>query len=139
MAVGKAKKAAQSVKQGTNNKTKKAVRLTPRFTRPKTLRLQRQPSKSLGRINKMDAFRVIKYPLNTESTMQKLENDNTLVFICDPKASKKTIARAVHELYGVEADKVNTLIRPAGDKKAYVKLTADSDATEIANKIGYLS
>lgn len=139
MAVGKAKKAAQAVKQGSNNKTKKAVRLTPRFTRPKTLRLKRQPSKSLGRVNKMDAFRVIKHPLNTESTMKKLEEENTLVFICDPKASKKTIARSIHELYGVEAYKVNTLIRPSGDKKAYVRLTAETDATEVAGRIGYLN
>eukprot|EP00835_Amoeboradix_gromovi_P004113 NODE_302_length_11399_cov_0.339115.p9 type:complete len:140 gc:universal NODE_302_length_11399_cov_0.339115:10602-10183(-) len=138
MAVGQAKKAARSVKQGSNNKAKKAVRVTPRFTRPKTLRLKKMPQKSLGRINKMDAFRVVKYPLNTESTMKKLEEENTLVFICDPKASKKTIARAVHELYGVEAYKVNTLIRPSGDKKAFVRLTADSDATEVANKIGFL-
>merc|ERR1712032_1470108 len=31
--------------------------------------------------------------------------------------------------------KINTLIRPDGKKKAYVRLTADYDALDIANKI----
>ena len=139
MAISKAQKAAQSVKKGSHTTTKKSIRTTPRFNRPKTLRQQRQPSKKLGKVNKMDAFRVVKYPLNTESTQKNLEEQNTLVFICDPKASKKTIARAVKELYGVDAYKVNTLIRTSGDKKAYVRLTAETDAMEVANKIGYLS
>eukprot|EP00834_Sanchytrium_tribonematis_P002936 NODE_101_length_19951_cov_0.932501.p13 type:complete len:140 gc:universal NODE_101_length_19951_cov_0.932501:11190-10771(-) len=139
MAVTKAKKAAVSVKKGNQSSTKKSIRTSPKFIRPKTLRLKRQSQKKLGHVNKMDAFRVVKYPLSTESTTKQLEEENTLVFIVDPKASKKTIARSLHELYGIEVYKVNTLIRPSGDKKAYVRLTADSDALEIANKIGYLS
>ena len=34
--------------------------------------------------------------------------------------------------------KINTLIRPDGKKKAYVRLTADYDALDIANKIGII-
>lgn len=34
--------------------------------------------------------------------------------------------------------KVNTLIRPDGAKKAYVKLASDCDALDIANKIGII-
>lgn len=37
-----------------------------------------------------------------------------------------------------QADKVNTLIRPDGQKKAYVRLTADYDALDVANKIGII-
>ena len=33
---------------------------------------------------------------------------------------------------------VNTLIRPDGVKKAYVKLTGDHDALDVANRIGII-
>ena len=32
--------------------------------------------------------------------------------------------------------KVNTLIRPDGKKKAYIRLQANDDAIDVANKIG---
>jgi large subunit ribosomal protein L23Ae len=54
------------------------------------------------------------------------------------KANKYQIKQAIKELYEVEIAKVNTLIRPNGTKKAYVRLTADYDALDIANKIGYI-
>jgi hypothetical protein len=41
----------------------------------------------------------------------------------------------VKKLYDVQAAKVNTLIRPDGKKKAYVRLTADHDALDVANKV----
>ena len=33
---------------------------------------------------------------------------------------------------------VNTLVRPTGDKKAYVRLAPDYDALDVANKIGII-
>jgi len=41
-------------------------------------------------------------------------------------------------LLPAQADKVNTLIRPDGSKKAYVRLTSDYDALDVANKIGLI-
>ena len=61
---------------------------------------------------------------------------NTVVFLCKKSANKATIKNAVQHLYKVQVKKVNTLITPKGDKKAYVKLVGDSAATELANKIG---
>jgi large subunit ribosomal protein L23Ae len=83
----------------------------------------------------MDQFRTIQHPLNTESAMKKIEDHNTLVFIVDLKANKRQIKDAVKKLYDVESAKINTLIRPDGKKKAYVRLTADHDALEVANKV----
>lgn len=48
------------------------------------------------------------------------------------------IKLAVKRLYDVQAAKVNTLIRPDGYKKAYVRLTPDYDALDVANKIGII-
>jgi large subunit ribosomal protein L23Ae len=85
----------------------------------------------------MDQFRTIISPLNTESAMKKIEEHNTLVFIVDIKANKRQIREAVKRLYDVQAAKVNTLIRPDGKKKAYVRLTSDFDALDVANKVSY--
>jgi len=86
----------------------------------------------------MDQHRAIISPLNTESAMKKIEENNTLVFITDLKANKRQIKDAVKKLYDVQAAKVNTLIRPNGTKKAYVQLTRDHDALDVANKIGFI-
>ena len=70
--------------------------------------------------------------------MKKIEDHNTLVFICDLRANKRQIRQAVKDLYEIECVKVNTLIRPDGKKKAYARLTAKHDALEIANRIGII-
>jgi len=77
-----------------------------------------------------------RYPLTTESAMKKIEDNNTLVFICDVRANKRQIAQAVKKMYDIVCAKVNTLVRPDGVKKAYVRLTQDFDALDVANKIG---
>jgi len=87
---------------------------------------------------KLDAFAVIKYPLTTESAMKKIEDHNTLVFIVDVRSNKKQIKDAVARLYDIQTKKINTLIRPDGLKKAYVRLQPDFDALDVANKIGVI-
>ena len=86
----------------------------------------------------MDAYNIIKHPLTTESAMKKIEDNNTLVFICNVKANKHQIKSAVKKLYDINVSKVNTLIRPDGQKKAYVRLAPDYDALDVANKIGII-
>jgi large subunit ribosomal protein L23Ae len=44
----------------------------------------------------------------------------------------------VKKLYDVNVSKVNTLIRPDGQKKAFVRLAPDYDALDVANKIGII-
>lgn len=137
----KAKNAKKAALVGTHSTTKRKVRKTVSFHRPKTLRLPRNPKyqrKSVNHAPRMDQYRVIVSPLNTESAMKKIEENNTLVFITDLKANKRQIKDAVKKLYDVQAAKVNTLIRPDGTKKAYVRLTPDHDALDVANKIGFI-
>merc|ERR1712080_139223 len=109
--------------------------------RPRTWELQRNPKykrKSTPGRNKMDKFRIIKYPLCTESAMKQIEDNNTLTFIVDINADKGHIKAAVKKMYSINLVKVNTLIRPDGLKKAYVRLTSDQEAIEVANKIGII-
>jgi large subunit ribosomal protein L23 len=86
----------------------------------------------------MDPFTVILYPLVTEESVRLLEAENKIIFIVDPKTTKKEIVRAVNELYEVDVEKVNTLITPQGKKKAFVKLTPDFQAADLAAKLGIL-
>ncbi|CAG8649635.1 11095_t:CDS:2, partial [Racocetra fulgida] len=134
----KALAAKKAIVKGVHEKAKKKIRTSTTFRRPKTLRLSREPKyvrKSVPHTPRMDQYRILKNPLNTESAMKKIEDTNTLVFIVDVQANKRQIKEAVKKLYDVDAQKINTLIRPDGTKKAYVRLTADVDALDVANKV----
>lgn len=54
----------------------------------------------------------------------------------DLRANKRQIQHAMNKLYNVKCAKVNTVITPLGFKKAYIRLTGDSEAMDVANKIG---
>jgi len=139
-AAAKAQSAAKATRVGATLRQKK-IRTKVHFYRPKTLELSRVPKyvRSLPRaVSKKDKYTVIRNPLTTESAMKKIEDHNTLVFLCDPKANKRQIKAAVKSLYDIEVEKVNTLIRPDGVKKAYVRLTKDQDALDVSNRIGII-
>merc|ERR1712179_158396 len=139
--VQKAQKVQRKVVKGTHGTRVKKVRTTVQFKRPKTFRPARKPRyprKSTPARNRLDAYNIIKHPLTTESAMKKIEDNNTLVFLTNIKANKHQIKAAVKKLYDIGVSKVNTLIRPDGQKKAYVRLSPDYDALDVANKIGII-
>jgi len=86
----------------------------------------------------MNPYEVILYPLMTESASLMVEKENKLVFVVNLKAAKKDVKRAVEELYEVEVEKVNVLVTPKGEKKAFVKLHPDYKAADVAIKLGIL-
>ncbi len=86
----------------------------------------------------MDPYETILYPVMTEVTSRILETENKLVFIVSTKAKKPDIRRAVEELYEVRVQRINTLITPRGEKKAFVKLHPDYKAVDVAIKLGIL-
>jgi large subunit ribosomal protein L23 len=86
----------------------------------------------------MDANEVISYPLMTESASLMVERDNKLIFIVNLKAGKIDVKKAVEELYEVKVKKVNLLVTPQGEKKAFVKLNPEFKASDVAIKLGIL-
>lgn len=74
----------------------------------------------------------------SEKAMSLMERANTLVLIVARDANKQEIKRAVESLYGVKVQSVNTLITPTGEKKAYVRLTSEYKASDVAAKLGLL-
>ncbi|KAL1925644.1 60S ribosomal protein uL23 [Calcarisporiella thermophila] len=137
----KAQTAKKAALRGAQGKLVRKIRTSTTFHRPKTLRLPREPKyprKSFPHAPRLDQYKLVRFPLNTETAMKKIEEHNTLVFIVDVRANKRQIKDAVKKLYDVDAQKINTLIRPDGTKKAFVRLTADVDALDVANKIGFI-
>ena len=99
--------------QVNSHKVRK-VRTDTTFHRPKTLTLSRTPRyprKSIPSQPMLDASKIIIHPLNTESAMKKIEENNTLVFIVNVKANKRQIKAALKKLYDVDTIKINTLVR----------------------------
>ena len=86
----------------------------------------------------MRASEIIKRVVITQDAVTLIEKENKLTFVVDIKATKKDIKRAVEELYGVKVEKVNTLITPHGEKKAYVKLKPEYRAADLAVELGIL-
>lgn len=100
--------------QQVNSHKVRKVRTSTTFHLPKTLKLSRSPAyprRSIPRQPRFDASKVIIHPLNTESAMKMIEENNTLVFIVDTKSNKRQIKAALKTLYDVETIKLNTLIR----------------------------
>lgn len=120
---------------------KKYNRRTVHFFKKKCKILKRSPKylrKSTINISKNNRFMIIKCPLTTEYAMKQIEEKNTLVFLVKNKATKRVIKNVIEEQYNIKISKCNTLIRPDGVKKAYIKLSSECDALDIANKIGII-
>ena len=81
-------------------------------------------------------YDVIKRPLITEKTFDLIEKENKLVFIVERRANKSQIKRAIEKIHNVKVIKVNTLITPRGEKKAFIKLNPENSASDIAIDLG---
>ncbi len=86
----------------------------------------------------MNPNEVIIAVVRTQKAVSMIEKENKLTFIVRLEATKDDVKRAVEKLYGVKVEKVNTLITPRGEKKAYVKLKPEYKATELAIKLGVI-
>ena len=89
-------------------------------------------------MTKLTVDKVVRYPLLSEDAVTLLEAENKITFIVDVKSDKHDVKRAIEELYEVKVERVRTLITPEGDKKAFVKLTPDFKAADLAVRLGIL-
>jgi len=85
-----------------------------------------------------DIYQILKYPRTTEKAVKLMEAENKLMFIVDRKATKPEIKKAIEEEFKVKVLKVNTLILPTGQKKAYLKLSMDTPAIDVITKLGLM-
>ncbi|HIP25785.1 MAG TPA: 50S ribosomal protein L23 [Archaeoglobus profundus] len=78
---------------------------------------------------------LIKCFLLTEKAVSLLEK-NILTAIVDIRARKPDIKKEIEKLFNVEVEKVNTLVTPKGEKKAYIKLKRGYSAEELLRSLG---
>jgi len=87
---------------------------------------------------KLPTSDVVKYPLLSEDAVTLLESENKITFIVNINSDKHDIKRAIQELYEVKVQDVRTLITAEGEKKAFVRLTPDFKASDLAVRLGIL-
>jgi len=85
-----------------------------------------------------DPYNVLIRPLATEKAVRLIDTENKLVFIVDRKANKLMVKRAVEEAFNVKVVKVNVTITARGEKKAFVKLSPEFRARDVASQLGIL-
>jgi large subunit ribosomal protein L23 len=86
----------------------------------------------------MESRRVILYPISGDKAFRLMEFQNKLVFAVVKSASKRTVAKAVEDLYNVKVTKLNVVNTSKGVKKAYVQLAPEHSAEDIATRLGVL-
>ena len=81
---------------------------------------------------------IIRRPVITEKATWLKENENKYVFEIEKKCNKIEIKKAIEEIFKAKVIKVNTLIGPNGEKRAYVKFSMDTPAIDIATNMGLM-
>ncbi len=85
----------------------------------------------------MDSYYdLFKRPVVTENTFSVIEEQNKLVFIVDRTINKLQIKEAFEKIFKAKVEKVNSLITPQGEKKAFIKVAPEFSASDIAINLG---
>jgi large subunit ribosomal protein L23 len=80
----------------------------------------------------------IKYPLSTEKAVRLMQSENKLCFVVDRKSTKKDIKEDFEKTYGVKVVKVSTHTSHDGRKRAYIKMSPETPAIDIATRLGLM-
>ena len=86
----------------------------------------------------MNPYQVIIHPVSTEKAIRMMESQNKLVFVVDKKSTKSEIKNAFQELFKVKVLDVHTYVSPKGKKKAYIRLSPETPALDVATQLGLM-
>lgn len=133
-----AEAAAANVTKGQKKQVRK-LRYFQKFHKPATAKLPPKPAYDHQAVQpvsvKRNDYKIIRGQVTSDKTSRKTEDENTLVFWVDLRATKSEISAAVQRLYKVKPAKVSTLITAKCLKKAYVRLPESAEAMTIANEM----
>lgn len=79
---------------------------------------------------------IIELLLTTDSASRETEDSSKLVFIVNVKTDKRQIW--LRRSCDFDVAKVNTLLRPDGERQAYVQMASDYGALDVASRIGII-
>ncbi len=86
----------------------------------------------------MENHTVLKHPLATEKSIRLMESENKLVFVVDRRATKQDIKKAVEAMFKAKVTAVNTHNAVSGEKRAYITLSRETPAIDIATSLGIM-
>jgi len=89
-------------------------------------------------MSSIDLYNIIIRPVSSEKALSLIEKENVITLIVDRRVNKKIIKEAVEKIFGVKVVSVRTLITRDGEKKAYIKLSREYKASDIATRLGML-
>lgn len=89
-------------------------------------------------ITAYDPWGILKFPNLAEKAMNMVEIENKLIFVVRKSANREEIKNAVEKGFDVKVLQVNVEITPKGQKKAYIKLSPEHSAADIASRLGML-
>ena len=140
--VNKAAKTAKASKKGAQRRKYK-IRYNLRFYKPHTLKLASKPKYERTRAGlklpaKFDKYSVLVQPLSTEKANKSMTEKNTLTFLVHNRANKIQIKKAFKDIFNVTPRSINTLVRPDGKKKAFIRLRPEDEAVSVGSKIGII-
>lgn len=87
-------------------------------------------------VRETDPWKILMYPHLAEKSMKMVEVENKLVFMVKRNARKIQIRDAIEKAFDVKVTKVNFEITMNGEKKAYVRLSPEFSASDIATRMG---
>ncbi|MBU0530603.1 MAG: 50S ribosomal protein L23 [Candidatus Aenigmatarchaeota archaeon] len=131
------KKAEKEVKKESappKEASKETAKEAPKAALPK----EPAPEVPKFEVTEFNPWNVLKYPHLTEKSMNMVELENKLVFVADRRAKKSQIKEAIEKGFNVKIDNLNVVITQKGLKKVYAKLGPESDAVDIASRLGML-
>ncbi len=75
------------------------------------------------------------YPIATEKALGMVDRDNIIMYVVDMRSNKKEIKEEFEKTFGVKVVNVNTSTTIKNFKKAYIKISKESKASDIARKL----
>ena len=140
--VNKAAKTAKAAKKGAQRRKYK-IRYNLRFYKPHTLKVASKPKYDRNRAGlklpaKFDKYSILVQPLSTEKANKSMTEKNTLTFLVHNRANKIQIKKAFKDIFNVIPRSINTLVRPDGKKKAFIRLRPEDEAVGVGSKIGII-
>ncbi len=81
---------------------------------------------------------VLIHPLSSEKSIRMMETGNVITFIVEGKAKKSEVKKEIEKLFSTKVLKVTTNSLPDGRKKAYIKISPETPAIDIATRLGMI-
>lgn len=75
------------------------------------------------------------YPIATEKAINMIERDNIIEYVVDLRSTKTQIKAEFEKIFNVKVARVATTIMPKNVKKAFIKLSPQFKASDIALKL----